>query len=86
MTIVIEPHALKHGLSANEVTYAWETLLECRMRLDERFPPRWIGLGVLPDGRLTQLVATEGADGVWHVFHAMTPPTKVFLKELGLKG
>lgn len=82
MTVVVEDHALKHGLSVDDVIYAWETLVECRMRAGGTFPPRWIGLGILPDGRVTQLVATEDSLGVWHVFHAMTPPTKAFLKEL----
>lgn len=54
------------------------------MRADGSFPPRWITLGILPDGRIAQLVGVEDDSGVWHVFHAMAPPTKVFLKELGM--
>lgn len=85
MTIV-EQHALKHGLSSDEVEYAWESLVRCQLRVSDDWPPRWIGLGVLPDGRIAQMVAIEDAQGNWRVFHAMTPPTKSFMRELGIES
>lgn len=45
-------------------------------------PPLWISIGVLPDGRMAELVGFLDVSGTWCVFHAMTPPTKKFMKEL----
>lgn len=84
MTAVVEHHALKHGLSESEIKYAWEAIMASRLRGDDSDPPRWIALGWLPDGRLAQMVAVEDDQGRWRIFHAMTPPTKAFLKELGM--
>ena len=38
--------------------------------------------GVMPDGRMTKLVALEDDLGRWRVLHATVPPTKKFQKEL----
>lgn len=84
MNIIVEPHALKHGLSVSEIRYAWATIMASRLRGDDSEPPRWIAIGWLPDGRLAQMVAIEDNKGDWRIFHAMTPPTKSFCKELGL--
>jgi len=80
------PHALKHGLTEREVTYAWLNTIRCRQRKSKDEPPRWIAIGTLPDGRLAELVAFEDSEGNWCVFHAMVPPTEKFIKELELKG
>ncbi len=82
--VVVEPHAFKHGLSESEIKYAWSAPVASRMRGDGSDPPRWIVAGWLPDGRLVQMVGVEDSQGRWHVFHAMTPVTKAFLKELGM--
>nr|WP_211583481.1 hypothetical protein [Mobiluncus mulieris] len=82
--VLVEPNALKHGLSPEEVRYAWDTPIACRQRNGQDDPPIWIAVGVLPDGRLAELVAFEDRQGRWRVFHAMTPPTKKFQRELRL--
>lgn len=82
--VVVESHAFKHGLSESEIKYAWSAPVASRMRGDGSDPPRWIVAGWLPDGRLAQMVGVEDSQGRWHVFHAMTPVTKAFLKELGM--
>ena len=84
--VVVDPHALKHGLSEVEVRYAWDTPIVCRQRNGAFDPPIWIAIGVLPDGRMAELVALEDDLGRWHVFHAMVPPTKKFKRELGMTG
>lgn len=86
MPVVVLPHALKHGLTEEEVTYAWNCPIRCRQRQSNDEPPRWIAIGCLPDGRFAELVAFQDAGGTWVVFHAMTPPTKKFKKELGMRG
>lgn len=85
MKVKVLGHALKHGLSEEEVSYAWSCPIRCRQRESNDEPPRWVAIGMLPDGRLAELVAIQSQDGVWQVFHAMVPPTKKFLKELGME-
>lgn len=82
--VVVDPHALKHGLSEEEVHHAWCTPIACRQRGEECDPPTWVAIGVLPDGRMAELVALEDSQGRWHVFHAMVPPTKKFKRELSM--
>ncbi|MBB5846928.1 hypothetical protein F4555_001724 [Mobiluncus mulieris] len=84
VAVFVEAHALKHGLDEAEIEYAWNHLVATKLRFDGSMPPRWIGLGSLPDGRMVQMVASESGFGDWYVFHAMTPPTKTFLRELGI--
>lgn len=81
---IVLSNALKHGLTEKEVAYAWKSPLRCRRRASKDEPPRWIAIGVLPDGRMAELVAVEDSFGNWVVFHANTPPTKKFIRELEL--
>jgi hypothetical protein len=86
MKVLVLPHALRHGLGEEEIIYAWNSLIRCRQRQSKDEPPRWIAIGTLPDGRTVEMVAFESLAGEWCVFHALTPPTVKFIKELGLKG
>lgn len=79
----VHGNALKHGLSGDEVAYAWENPIRCRQRNGTDDPPLWISIGSLPDGRFAELIGFMDIDGVWCVFHAMVPPTKKFKRELG---
>lgn len=83
--VLVHPHALKHGLSEEDVVTAWRNPLRCRMRLCDEEPQRWIAIGALADGRMAELVAIETGEGGWLVYHAMVPPTKKFLKELEME-
>ena len=83
--IKVLPSALRHGLSETAISYAWESLVRCRQRQSNEEPPRWIAIGILPDGRIAELVAFESLTGEWYIFHAMTPPTAKFINELGLR-
>jgi uncharacterized DUF497 family protein len=82
--VIVFQNALKHGLTEKEVAYAWNSPIRCRQRLSDDEPTRWIAIGMLPDGRMTELVAFQDTKGNWNVYHALTPPTKKFIKELGL--
>ena len=81
--IRVHSHARKHGLTDEEIAYAWENVIRCRQRNGTDDPPLWITIGVLPDGKLVELVAFLDEAGVWCVFHAFVPPTKKFRNELG---
>jgi hypothetical protein len=83
-TIVLE-NALKHGISEEDVGYAWNSPLRCRQRQSNDEPARWIAIGLLPNGESAELVAFQDENGDWNVYHAMTPPTKKFIKELELQ-
>ena len=83
MDIIVLPHALKHGLTEEEICYAWKCPIRCRQRISDDEPPRWIAIGSLPDGRFAELVAFQDIHGQWVIYHAMVPPTKKFKKELG---
>lgn len=61
--VIVEPHALKHGLNAEEIRYAWDTPIACRQRSAENDPPIWIAIGVLSDGCMAELVALEDNQG-----------------------
>lgn len=84
--IRIHGHAFEHGLSKEDIEYAWENLIRSRQKNGTDDPPIWIGIGILPSGKTVELVAFLDESGIWCVFHAMEPPTQKFLKELGLKG
>ena len=79
----VHKNALKHGLSGEEVAYAWENPIRCRQRHGTDDPPLWIAVGTLPDGSFAELIGFMDIDGAWCVFHAMVPPTKKFKRELG---
>jgi hypothetical protein len=85
MTVRVHPHALKHGLNGEDVAYAWESPVACRQRNGTDDPAIWIAIGSLSDGRMVELVAFQDEEGIWCVFHAKNPPTKKFIKELGLE-
>jgi hypothetical protein len=86
MKVRILPHALTHGLSVEEITYAWQSPVRCRQQQSKDEPPRWIAIGALPNGQMAEMVAFEDISGAWCVFHANTPPTAKFVIELGLRG
>ena len=86
MGVRVLDHATKHGLARAEIGYAWRNPLRCRQRHGASDPPYWIAIGSLPNGNLAELVAFLDDGGNWCVFHAMTPPTKKFLKELHLEN
>lgn len=81
--IRVHEHARKHGLSDEEIAYAWENIIRSRQRNGTDDPPIWIAIGILPTGNLVELVGFLDIDGAWCIFHAMVPPTKKFKKELG---
>lgn len=50
----VHANALKHGLTKEEVAYAWENPIRCRQRHGTDDPPLLISIGVLPDGRFAE--------------------------------
>ena len=81
--IYIHPHALKHGIDEDEIKGAWENFVAKTNRLmphDDQI----ICVGFDPKNqRPVQLIAVKNENGIM-IYHAMTPPQKSFLKELGI--
>ena len=82
--VVIVEHALKHGVSPEDIEYAWEHFHKKQYR---GAPNEGEIVLVGPDrkGRALQIVAAERDCGAV-IFHAMRPPTHKVLAELGLEG
>ena len=79
--LVIHPHALKHGLSEDDIGYAWSNFVRKRPRDDDY----WVAIGFDAGGREVEMVAAACADGSLLVIHANTPATKNVKRELGLE-
>ena len=80
--VYIHPHALKHGLSEDDIAYAWENYLRMQYR-ESPEEDKVLAVGYDKSGRFIQMVGRRNADGVL-IYHAMSPPTTRVLIELGL--
>ena len=82
MDVDVDEHALKHGLVETEIKFAWEHRIKMRHRPvpNEQFA---VAVGCVPDGGLIQMVAVQNDRG-YLIFHAMAPPQKRVLDELGM--
>lgn len=70
-------------LSESDVLAAWENAIAFLPRLGTD-PVRYIAIGADMHGRLVEMVGQKATLGTWVIFHAMTPPTRKTLAELGL--
>lgn len=70
-------------ISDKDVQCAWEGMVCHAFRID-RECQELIGVGMDSRGRLVEMVARKLEDGSWCVYHAMSPPSKKTLNELGL--
>lgn len=80
--LIIAEHAFKHGLSAEDIEYAWDhfTAKEYRGAPNEG---EIVVIGPKRNGNLIQMVAAERTFGIV-IYHAMEPPTKKVMEELGI--
>jgi len=71
-------------LNNDDVHMAWKHIIRSFTRTwtDQR---ECVAVGVDGKGRLVEMIAIRSQDGSLLVYHAMTPPTKKVLKEMGLK-
>lgn len=80
--IIIDEHALKHGVDPNDVEYAWNNFF-AKIYRGAPNEGEIVAVGCDRAGRLIEMVGAERTFGVV-VFHAMTPPTRNVLRELGM--
>ena len=83
-TVVIHPRVMERHpeLSEDDVRQAWNEYV--RMVRREGDDSYYVAIGFDAQGCAIEMVAVETIEGNWYVYHAMTPPTKKVLRELGL--
>lgn len=84
MRVCIHPHAMKHGLAAQQIQEAYGTLIspkKVRDRDKDSEPQRYAAIGLDAAGTPIELVFVELADDTILIFHA-NRLTKQFCKEV----
>lgn len=79
MDIEVHPHALVHGLSKEDVRYAWEHYAIGAVRVPLE---REVRIGFDQHAREIEMVGVLLGNGSWLVIHAMTPPTRRMRTEI----
>lgn len=81
--VEISSHAFKHGLSKEDILYAWDNYA-VRCYRGAPHEGEILAIGYDTKGRAVQLVGVERSCGVL-IYHAMTPPTRNAMRELRLE-
>lgn len=81
--IYIHQNALKHGLTEEEIISAWNNRTITKNSVDES--NRIMTISYSNNGKLLELIATRSYVGEYLIFHAFSPPTKKFMRELGFR-
>ena len=79
LELIIHEHALKHGMSEDDIRYAWDNFVKTQPR-GEDFEVR---IGFDADGKEVGMVGAKLADGDVLVIHAKSPAISSIKKELG---
>ncbi len=80
--VLARVYARHPDLSEEDVLTAWDNRLRTQFRLDGE-KPYMVGVGVARSGKPLEMIAFDD-QGDTVIFHAMTPPTKKLLKEMGM--
>lgn len=80
--LIVAEHAFKHGLTAEDVRYAWENSFVAQRRLAPH-EDQIVVVGLTKDGKVAELIGSQKASCIV-IYHAMVPPTKRVLMEVGL--
>lgn len=83
LEVYVHSHALKHGLSKEQILYVWENYVASQPR-EVPNEDQILRVGYDRNGSLLQMVGRLSVGGVL-IYHAMTPPTSKVIKELGLR-
>ena len=81
--LIIDEHALKHGLGPEDIEHAWRNFVAKTYRGAPN-EGEAIAVGCDGRGRFLEMVAATRLFGTV-VFHAMTPPTRKAMRELGME-
>ena len=83
--LFVHPHALSHGLRKSDIKHAWRNFVVSQPR---RVPHenQIVRIGFARSiSTPIQMIGAIRNDGVL-IYHALTPPQKSVLDELGIKG
>lgn len=80
----IAEHALKHGLSEEQILHAWENAVVCTQITRKDGLVDYVAVGPDQGGRMIEMTARVRDFGVL-VYHANTPPTARSLRTLNLQ-
>ena len=69
-------------LEDRDVQHAWYNCLRSAPRIDSPLDT-YVAVGQDGKGRLIEIVAVRLAGNTWLIYHAMAPPSKKTLRELG---
>jgi hypothetical protein len=70
-------------ITKNDVINAWRNFVR-KSRREDGCEEYFVAVGFDNKGRLIEMVALQAVDGSWFIYHALTPPTKATMVELGL--
>ncbi|PST48050.1 hypothetical protein COO72_09785 [Bifidobacterium callitrichos] len=81
--VIVHPrvHERHPDITDEDALAAWRNILLSAPRDDGS--GAWVSIGMDGNGRLLELVSIHNSAGQWLIYHAMTPPTKKTMKELG---
>ncbi|MBQ9069148.1 MAG: hypothetical protein IJ131_08830 [Eggerthellaceae bacterium] len=81
--LIIDEHALMHGLAADDIEYAWYNFV-AKMHRGAPKEGEIIAVGYDGKGRFLEMVGAERPFATI-VFHAISPPTRNAMRELGME-
>ena len=81
--LIIDEHALKHGLEPEDIEYAWHNFV-AKVYRGAPNEGEVIAVGYDGRGRFLEMAGAVRPFGTV-VFHAMTPPTRNAMRELGME-
>ena len=82
-TILVHEHALKHGLTEDEVIHALRNAFAMGMRCNDDGSQDTLAVGSSQGGKIVEVVANE-TDDLVVIFHANSPVSRRMKVELNL--
>ena len=83
MNIAVHEHALKHGLTEDDIVHAWRNAYATGWRIRDNGAIDILAVGVASSGKNVEMVARK-FDSLLLIFHANTPISKRMTEELNL--
>ena len=72
-SLIIHPHAYKHGVTEEQILSAWHSVPKYALEHYDNGEKKVYGIGLSHDGLEIQLIARPKFYGAI-IFHALTPP------------
>jgi hypothetical protein len=85
--VIVHPRVMERHpeLCELDVLDAWRNCIRAIPRIDKS-TNEYIAIGADSNGRLIEMVVVNPYRDCWLIYHAMTPPSKKTLAEIGLLG